>query len=231
MSYHSLVDHILLLRKVINNPEMTTEGPTLDYYIRDYCKRMGQNAMKTEKQQFKLPWQTEWIWHVHRLHPIAYIHDCINQLPDGKLVDKKYTKLKIKEDRKYHSFIPVKSTKSDVKFVPSINLVDAVLRQRDFLEKFKKHYLFSANLAKIEQELFETMILNYFSFLRLAKSKQVIVPTFDVDLIWHTHMRYISEYSLVTMILCNFLLDHDDSIEIDVINDTYEKQLIDENNS
>ncbi|CAF3834414.1 unnamed protein product [Rotaria sp. Silwood1] len=42
MMYHSLIEHILLLRKVINHPEMTQEEPELNYYIKDYCKRMNE---------------------------------------------------------------------------------------------------------------------------------------------------------------------------------------------
>ncbi|CAF3884565.1 unnamed protein product [Rotaria sordida] len=41
ISYYDLVHHILLLRRVIAQPELTQEGPTLDYFINDYCNRMA----------------------------------------------------------------------------------------------------------------------------------------------------------------------------------------------
>ncbi len=47
ISYHALVEHILLLRKIIKHPEMTKQGPELDNYIKDYCQRMAQGEMKT----------------------------------------------------------------------------------------------------------------------------------------------------------------------------------------
>ncbi|CAF1278496.1 unnamed protein product [Rotaria sp. Silwood1] len=65
MMYHSLNEHILLLWKVINHPEMTQEEPELNYYIKDYCKRMSKGKMRTYDQQENLPWQLERIWHVH----------------------------------------------------------------------------------------------------------------------------------------------------------------------
>ncbi len=57
--------------------------------------------MSTKKQQLKLPWQIEWIWHVHRLHPIAYDKDC-QQLLDRKLVDKLAYNM-IKNRKKQHT--------------------------------------------------------------------------------------------------------------------------------
>ncbi|CAF3414249.1 unnamed protein product [Rotaria sp. Silwood2] len=89
ISYHDLVDHILLLGQVIAQPEMTQEGPTLDHFINDYCSRMAQQNMTNKHQQMKLPLETEWIWHVHRLHPLNYLNDCTKQLPGRKLIDKK----------------------------------------------------------------------------------------------------------------------------------------------
>jgi hypothetical protein len=77
ISYHSLVEYILLLRKVIHHPEMRKEGPLLDSFIQNYCQRMARGEMRTEDQQLKLPWEIEWIWHVNRLYPLTYLNDCI----------------------------------------------------------------------------------------------------------------------------------------------------------
>ncbi|CAF3896496.1 unnamed protein product, partial [Rotaria sordida] len=37
-------------------------------------------------QQMHLPWEVEWIWYVHRVHPLNYYNDCAKQLADGKIV-------------------------------------------------------------------------------------------------------------------------------------------------
>ncbi|CAF4243823.1 unnamed protein product, partial [Rotaria sordida] len=223
LSHRNFVDHIILLRRVIAHPEMTQQGETLNYFIEDYCRRMAHQAITTRYKQSRLPWEIDWIWHVHRLHPIAYNNDCIKQLPNGKLVDKRYQRLKIKQHRKHRSVALSKSIKKPSTFVPSIDLVNAVLRQRDFLEKFKQHYLFSMNLRQMNQNSFAQMVQNYVLFLKLAKKDEIIVPTFDIDLIWHTHMRFPSFYQKASIVLCGFLLDHDDSLENDTLVDAYQK--------
>ncbi|CAF4187705.1 unnamed protein product [Rotaria socialis] len=135
LSYWDLVDHILLLRQVSNHPEMTEKGEKLDFYVQDYCYRMSKNQIMSKRQQSELSWQTDWIWQVHRLHPIAYYNDCIKQIP--------------------------------------------------------------------------------------AKKDTIIVPTFDIDLIWHTHMIYPMNYLEFSTALCGYLLDHDDSIASTILTDAY----------
>ncbi|CAF0865421.1 unnamed protein product [Rotaria sp. Silwood1] len=47
------------------------------------------------------------------------------------------------------------------------------------------------------------------------------VPTFEIDLIWHAHMIYPSQYPSVSTALCGFILDHDDGIESNILTDAY----------
>ncbi|CAF2520132.1 unnamed protein product [Rotaria sp. Silwood2] len=99
-------------------------------------------------------------------------------------------------------------------FVPSIDLAAASLRQIPFLEKFKKHSLYSSDFRQINHSLFRKMVGHYILFLQLGKRKHLIVPTFDIDLIWHTHLRSPTHYRFTTTALCGYvLLNHDDSID------------------
>lgn len=59
LSYSALVDHALLLRQVIAHPEMTKEGETLNYFIKEYCYYMAANKMSTLVQQANLSWQLD----------------------------------------------------------------------------------------------------------------------------------------------------------------------------
>jgi hypothetical protein len=221
MSYHSLVEHILLLRAVINHPDVTKDGPLLDYLVKDYCKRMAQDEMRTKDQQSKLPWQIEWIWHVHRLHPLAYLNDC-SKLSNG-LVDKEVRKFIKPRDQRDQIKSKLSSTNTDALFIPSIYLKNAVIRQNDFLKKFQKHTLYSHNLKKLDKLYFQNLVQNYISFIKLAEKGQTIIPTFDIDLIWHTHMRFPSRYQEFSTGLCGFILNHDDSIESNILTDAYKK--------
>ncbi|CAF3687059.1 unnamed protein product [Rotaria sp. Silwood1] len=212
ISNFELIDHILLLRQVIAHQEMIQKGEVLDYYIEDYCKRMSDQTMMTIHQQLELPWQIDWIWHVHRLHPIAYNNDCIRQLSSGQLVDKRCLRLTIEQYQKHHLNVSSESIRGHLKFVPSLDLTSAILYQRTFLENFKKHYLFSMDLQHMNRNLFEQMVQNYVSFLKLSKENEIIVPTFDIDLIWHTHMRFPSHSQKASIALCGSILDHNDFI-------------------
>jgi hypothetical protein len=221
ISYRTFVEHILLLRKVINHPEMKKEGPLLDSVIQDYCQRMARDEMRTTDQQLKLPWQIEWIWHVHRLHPLTYLNDCSTQLSDG-LVDKNAVTLIHNHEKKNKLKMIFPSDNGYSLFVPSIDLRSAVIRQNDFLNKFQKHFLYSYDLELFGELRFQSIVQDYVSFMKLAKKGEIIVPTFDIDLIWHTYMRFPSYYHKLSEALCGFILDHDDAIESSILTDAYQ---------
>ncbi|CAF1299943.1 unnamed protein product [Rotaria sordida] len=223
ISYHELVDHILLLRQVINHPEMTQQGDVLENFIKDYCEKMARQEMKFRHQQLELPWQIDWIWHVHRLHPLAYYNDCCKQLTDGEPVDQKIQKFPTNYNKQCDAVPSNPSTKCHVNFVPSIDLVQAVLRQRDFLNKFKKHVFYSCDLKKMDISLFLGLVQNYACFMKLARQNDIIVPTFNIDLIWHTHLRYPQHYRAFSTVVCGFVVDHDDAIEANVLSDALQK--------
>jgi hypothetical protein len=63
-------------------------------------------------------------------------------------------------------------------FVPFIDLKSAIIRQKDFL--------YSYDLQEFNELRFQNLVQDYVSFVKLARKTQMIVPTFDIDLIWHT---------------------------------------------
>ncbi|CAF3427001.1 unnamed protein product, partial [Rotaria socialis] len=128
---------------VIDRPELTEEGPLLNQFIKDYCNRMAGRKMETIRQQMNLPLEIEWIWHVHRLHPIAYYNDCTKQLSDGQVLDKKICQVLKNFQFENDSISRVSSMDSHSSFVPSTDLAKAAIRQRGFLEKFSKHSLYT----------------------------------------------------------------------------------------
>ncbi|CAF3325772.1 unnamed protein product [Rotaria sp. Silwood2] len=220
--YFDLVDHILLLRQVITHPEMIEKGDKLEFFIQDYCHRMSNNQMMSKRQQSQLPWQIDWIWHVHRLHPIAYYNDCIKQIPGSYFIDKIVRKLTVDEYQKQNGVTSRKPIHNQASFIPSFDMMEAVLRQSDFLEKFVKHNFYSLNLKHMDLISFEQIVENYVSFMKLARKNTMIVPTFEIDLMWHTHMRYPLSYLEFSKALCGFLLDHDDSVASSLLKDAYQ---------
>jgi hypothetical protein len=97
-------------------------------------------------------------------------------------------------NKKHDSKIVFTSIKSRLSFIPSIDLVQAVIRQREFLGKFKQHRLYSWEFKQEDHSNFEDQVQNYVSFMKLARKNEMIVPTFDIDLIWHSNMRRPSHY-------------------------------------
>ncbi|CAF1491075.1 unnamed protein product [Rotaria sordida] len=211
ITFEDFIDHILLLRKVISHPSLTQDGKLLNEYIDEYCQKMAREEMVTDYQRSQLAWPILWIWYVHRLHPFAYHKDCTSQLPHGKLVDPKVQ----------YFFSDVSTHRPHPSFIPSVNLTKAVIRQSTFLEKFTKHYLYTSDLQEINRSFFPGMVRNYISFLRLGKQNCMVVPTFDIDLIWHTHLRNPTHYRQTSIALCGFVLDHDDSIKEDILKNAY----------
>jgi len=220
--YPDLVDHILLLRQVIAHPEMIEKGEKLNSFVHDYCHRMSKNEMMSKRRQLELPWQIDWIWHVHRLHPINYLNDCIQQVPGGYFIDKKTRKLTIDEYQNQNFVSSKEPVPSRASFVPSLDLVQAVLRQRDFLEKFQKHQFYSMQFKSMNSISFQQLVQNYISFMKLARENVMIVPTFDIDLMWHTHMRSPMSYLEFSTAICGFILNHDDSIAKDSLIAAYQ---------
>ncbi|CAF5216078.1 unnamed protein product, partial [Rotaria magnacalcarata] len=149
LSYFDLVDHIILLRQVVVHPEMIEKGDKLNYFIKDYCHRMSNNQMMSKYRQSELPWEIDWIWHVHRLHPINYYNDCIKQIPNNIFIDKRIQKLTIDEYHKFDYSNSEKRINNQITFVPSFDLGKAVLSQRDFLDKFQQHELYTFDLRNM----------------------------------------------------------------------------------
>ena len=125
--------------------------------------------------------------------------------------------------KKRRSKVAFTSIDSAVTFHPSIDLTQAVVRQRDFLNKFVQHDLYKAEFTRADSLYFERAVQNYASFLKLARKGEIIVPTFEIDLIWHSHMRRPLHYQTVATALCGFILDHDDSIEQNLLTDNYQR--------
>lgn len=208
LSIYDFIDHIQLLREAIEFIDVIQDEDALTFYIDEYCRKIANDEFIIDYHQQRLPWPLIWIWYLHRLHPIAYYNDCTTQLERRQLLDPKsfYT----------FSSSSVRSIKRS--FVPSIDLVAASIDQIPFLEKFQEHCLYSWDLERINHTHFHNMVQNYMSFLKSARHKQPIMPTFDIGLIWHTHLQYPIHYRCIATALCGYVLDHNDLVD-EVIED------------
>ena len=219
---HPLLHHLQLLDIVADNTEMLEDGPVLRHFIKDYCRLMAHGQMRSKGAQKKLTWQIQWVWHVHRLHPLAYVDDCQKQLADG-LVTEYRVKVRKTPAKRQQKRIPLPSSSSNLAFVPSVDLAKAVLSQRDFIDKYRNHRLHSSDPKELTRPYFQDLVQDFVSFMKLANSNDMIVPTFDIDLIWHTIMRNPLAYEKLSIALCGSIVDHQDAIDPGTLSDAYQK--------
>ena len=90
----------------------------------------------------------------------------------------------------------------------SLDLIQAVGRQQDFNTKaiYKINWQSPFGIAR--------GIRQYEKFMKLIMThpSQVMVPTLEIDLAWHTHMLHPSTYRLFTFKYTGQYVNHDDNI-------------------
>ncbi|KAG6369623.1 hypothetical protein JVT61DRAFT_14192 [Boletus reticuloceps] len=98
----------------------------------------------------------------------------------------------------------------------SINLVDAVLRQCHFTQRMDElGWLKSGTFRQPDKRvILEHSVMRYHAFLDLmtAYPSPMLVPTLDIDLVWHTHQLMASRYSVDCHMYVGRLVDHDLSV-------------------
>lgn len=103
----------------------------------------------------------------------------------------------------------------------ALDLCGAVMRQGVFIDKMVRlDWLHSPSTRETTSRL----IKKYFKFMMLMERhpKQVVVPTLDVDLAWHTHQLSPPSYYHHTTSRTKRFIDHDDKIEETKLNEAFE---------
>ena len=94
------------------------------------------------------------------------------------------------------------------------DLVGCVLRQESFVKKMNTINWVHSTTA---QEKLETSLVRYQRFFRMLTDKnlkRMLVPTLDIDLMWHTHQLWMYGYFHDCLNSpCHSAIDHNDKIE------------------
>ncbi|KAI0549298.1 hypothetical protein F4679DRAFT_547456 [Xylaria curta] len=100
-------------------------------------------------------------------------------------------------------------------------LVDAVKRQSTFVDKMDRQLWIRS--PAVEGTLTRG-ITRYERFLKLFKlyPRTMLVPTLDIDLVWHTHQCSPSRYALVTMEIAGRFIDHNDKLGTATLDPAFE---------
>jgi len=186
------MSHLNLLMAVGKDSSLVTKGDRLTQAIRQYYSWINElvRTHHCNSSKVQITHEIAWIWHVHKLHPVKYREDCMNAF--GFLVD-------------FNKFQTIKGTGD---FSASINLEDAVVRQKKFIDSVTPlataPYL-PFKLGKLKRQ--------YKQFMNLMKKygrNHVLVPTVGIDLMWHSHMNYPASYYKYCIDLLGYQLDHND---------------------
>ena len=181
-------------------------------------------ASKHTDKILTAPLDIEWIWHCHLLAPVEYIKDC-NEIT-GKQIDHKLLDQKEREKLLEVSKQLWKSAYPDEAF--EIALVSEVAIENGEVD-FESKISYDILKAAERQSVFNYQVsLPHFSdkvylknavaryqkmlYLKLTNPKTFLVPCYDMDLIWHTHMLHPSSYKTDTEKLFGKIFNHDDSV-------------------
>ncbi|XVE83016.1 hypothetical protein DITRI_Ditri16bG0052600 [Diplodiscus trichospermus] len=210
------------------------DGPTLQRAIYRYNACWLPLLAKYHEEESSegplvVPLDCEWIWHCHRLNPVRYKSDCEELY--GRILDNSHVVSSIEGtckrqteeiwNRLYpdepYDFDLIKEssenaseTFSELEKHSKYDLISAVKRQSPFF--------YQVSRAHMNNDIFiEEAVARYKGFLHLIKRnqeksiKRFSVPTYDIDLIWHTHQLHPVFYGKDLNKAIGKILEHDDT--------------------
>jgi len=94
----------------------------------------------------------------------------------------------------------------------SMDLIQGMYRQLSFVNKICSNYEYWTN-----KEVIAASVARYYKFVPLIACHRgkTLVPTMDIDLVWHTHQTDPVNYNNYTTSILGRLLNHDDTIGSD----------------
>ncbi|KAL0897900.1 hypothetical protein Bca101_081861 [Brassica carinata] len=221
----------LLFLAAVDRNRWLYDGPALESAIYRYnacwLPLLAKHSESSSLTEFPLvpPLDCEWIWHCHRLNPVRYKTDCEQfygrVLDVSGVVSSVNGNCKLKTEELWKKLYPEEPYDLDLDKVVSekssapekctkYDLVSAVKRQIPFYYQVSRSY--------VSNDVFlQEAVARYKGFLYLIKKnrqrslKRFCVPTYDVDLIWHTHQLHPVAYRNDLEKLIGKVLEHDDT--------------------
>ncbi|EXC03907.1 hypothetical protein L484_016112 [Morus notabilis] len=210
------------------------EGPVLDRAIYRYnACWLPLLAKHTEtpvcEGPLVVPLDCEWIWHCHRLNPVRYKSDCEELY--GKILDNSNVVSSLEDTCKKETEEIWKSLYPEEPYTLDFNraLSEDAAEKTCVLEKCTKYDLVSAvkRQSPFSYQVSRPHMSNdcflkgavarykgYLHLIRRNKEKSLnrfCVPTYDIDLIWHTHQLHPVSYCKDLRKLVGKILEHDDT--------------------
>jgi hypothetical protein len=195
MSFEGLAvsarDHLALLRAVhLCGRDLYHAGPDLskaiEVYVTQWLPKLNNH---NESSSFELPEvDVAWVWYLHKTAPFSYQRDCIQWY--GRILD-----VPAGMNPFSHSYLLSLHCEASVDIFSGTD--------SEFAERIassaenQSSFLWHVNWPEYFDPAFLAESVNrYEMMLRLMKThpNQLIVPTFDIDNIWRTHLAFPSRY-------------------------------------
>ncbi|KAF5181520.1 Glycine-rich domain-containing protein [Thalictrum thalictroides] len=173
-----------------------------------------------------VPLDCEWIWHCHRLNPLRYKADCEEFY--GRILDNKNVVSTIQgesttqTEKIWKRLYPEEPFELDLSSISSdddsVNILTEGSKY-DFVSAVKRQSPFFYQVSKpfMNDGLFlEEAAARYKGFLHMIKRnkersiRRFCVPTYDIDLMWHTHQLHPVSYCKNLVKTLGKVLEHDD---------------------
>ncbi|KAK3031290.1 hypothetical protein RJ639_035590 [Escallonia herrerae] len=206
------------------------DGPALEKAIHRYkncwLPLLATDAVcKSQEGPLVVPLDCEWIWHCHRMNPVRYMTNCnelYGRILDSQSIVSSTEGICPKRTRKvWETMYPNESYELDLSshlenatknnsVATDYDLVSAVKRQSPFYYQVSRSFMY-------DDLYLEAAVARYKGFLHLIrrnmekKAKHFCVPTYDIDLIWHSHQLLPVSYCEDLMAILGKVLEHDDT--------------------
>ncbi|KAJ3675543.1 hypothetical protein LUZ60_004585 [Juncus effusus] len=173
-----------------------------------------------------VPLDCEWIWHCHRLNPVQYKRDCERAF--GKILDNKnvissiqttpennseeiWMKLYPTEpfELKFNSSDRIPDINSDESSQITYDLISAAKRQSDFCYQVSRPGMSNDRVLRPALERYKGLL--YLIKTNKEKKLSFCVPTYDIDIMWHSHQLSPVSYCNDLINLIGEVLGHDDN--------------------
>jgi len=167
------------------------------------------------------PVDVHWIWHCHMLSPYHYERDCLRLInkvighsvrPAAQLEEQRRATADVwkqKYDQEPFDMTDVRpSAQSYYERQSTYDLAAAAGRQSKFF--------YNVSLPHFRDDRFlQQALVRYRKFLVLKQQHRdaVLVPSYDIDLVWHTHQLHPLLYKQDTSTLLGRMFNHDDTLD------------------
>ncbi|KAK1433189.1 hypothetical protein QVD17_10096 [Tagetes erecta] len=176
-----------------------------------------------------VPLDCEWVWHCHRLNPVRYKSDCEelyeNILDNCNVVSSVQGMSTRETEEVWNKLYPDEPYDFDMTRALSTEFSEAIYKTQSFSKydftlaiERQSPFFYQVSRPHVKSDLFlEQAIARYKGFLHLIRRnrersiKQFCVPTYDIDLIWHTHQLHPASYCKDLTELIGNVLEHDDT--------------------